>query len=99
MAACRAEHGKSAGRLLGHLQHYRRWIAFGIFAPLLLLLGGTLMIALGQPIVEQGWLRLIFRTVVAATVVTVSLSYFRALPDEPLRSPPSTPQPLPVGNG
>lgn len=87
LAACRQQHANSAGRLLAHLHRYRVLIALGIFVPLSLLLGGTLLRSAGVWAVEHAWLSQTFRLVVASTVLLVSLTYFSSSPAAVHRSP------------
>jgi len=88
LAACGEAHGALAGRFLTFVSRRRAWIAAGIFAPLALLLIATAALALGHPFLAPAWNRLQFRTIVALTVVSVSLAYRTiARPQAPLVSP------------
>jgi hypothetical protein len=88
LAACGAAHADLAGRFLTFVERRRAWIALGIFLPLALLLVGTAALALGHPFIAHDGNRLQFRTIVALTVVGVSLAYRTVpAPAAPLRSP------------
>jgi len=88
LAACGPAHADLAGRFLTFVARRRAWIALGIFPPLALLILGTAALALGHPFIAHAWNRFQFRTIVALTVVGVSLAY-RSVPTPaaPLRSP------------
>lgn len=88
LAACGEAHAALAGRFLTFVARRRVWIAIGIFAPLALLLLGTAALALGHPFIAHGWNKIQFRTIVALTVVGVSVGYRSvSAPAAPLRSP------------
>jgi hypothetical protein len=86
-AACRKDHGLLARRFFGFVNRRRMAIAAGIFAPLGLLLGGTLLRAVGVDALPHGANALQFKVIVAATVVAVSLAYRVSAPADPSRSP------------
>ena len=88
VAACSPAHRDLAARFLTFIVRYRVPIAFGIFVPLLVLLGASLALGAGRPLLPQAWNTWQFKTVVAFTVVLTSLAY-RTIqrPVEPLRSP------------
>jgi hypothetical protein len=91
-AACNTSHEVLARQFLGLVHRYRVAIRLGIFVPLAILLGGTLLSALGFRSLPLGLNALQFRVVVASTVVLVSLVY---------RSSPPSPNPqsaFPVHN-
>ncbi len=79
MAACGAAHRSRASRFLQFAEKFRPLLAAGIFIPLLLLLLGTLAIAIGRAFLAHETNVLIFRTVVATTVVGASVGW-RAMP-------------------
>jgi hypothetical protein len=88
MSACGDEHRLRIGRFLTFLERFRVPLGLGIFVPLLLLLGGSLARALGQPLLPHELNALQFRTVVALTVVGVSVAYMAvSSPVEPLACP------------
>jgi len=72
---CGNDHRESADRFLSLVARFRGPIALGIFLPLLLLLAGTLFEAAGRTLISHEWNRIQFRTIVAVTVVSVSLAY------------------------
>jgi len=77
LRACDGEHHDRIGRFLTFVAKYSLAIAAGIFVPLLVLLAGTLMIAVGHPVIPNELNRLQFRLIVAITVVGTSLGYLR----------------------
>ncbi len=88
LAACDVAHRRLAGRFLTFVARFRPAIAFGIFAPLVVLLAGTAALALGRPLISHEWNRVQFRALVAATVVGVSVGYLAVKdPVEPLTCP------------
>lgn len=87
LAACSAAHAERSARFLTFVERHRGWIALGIFAPLALLLGNTLALALGRPFLEHELARTIFRATVALTVVVTSLAWFATPPARRLRCP------------
>jgi hypothetical protein len=91
-AACSASHEQSARQFFGFVHRSRLVVGAGIFAPLALLLAGTLLRALGTASIPQEANALQFRVVAAVTVVLASL-LFRASP--PVSDPRSV---FPVHN-
>jgi hypothetical protein len=87
LTTCSPDHRREASRFLSHVQRYRSAIGLGIFVPLAALLIGTLGAAFGQCWVEHDTLALTFRTLVAATVLLVSLTYYATPIKEPLCFP------------
>jgi hypothetical protein len=97
MTACSESHEALIGRFLGFVFRFRLVIGFGIFAPLAWLVVASLASAAGWPLLAHGTNTLIFRVVVAATVVLASLLPFyptsvdrgprSASPDSPPRCP------------
>jgi hypothetical protein len=85
-AVCREEHGRFIRQFFGFVERNRYAIAAGIFGPLALLMGGTLLRALGSDAIPHAVNALQFRVIVAATVVAVSLAYRALPPPEHLRS-------------
>lgn len=81
-AACDTSHEVLARQFLGFVHRHRVAIRLGIFVPLAILLGGTLLSALGFRSLPHWLNALQFRVIVAATVVLVSLVY-RAAPPSP----------------
>jgi hypothetical protein len=75
MAACGPKHLDLCGRFLTFVARARPLIAAGIFVPLALLVAGALAEAAGRPFISHERNVLIFRTVVATTVVGTSLAY------------------------
>jgi hypothetical protein len=86
LGACTAAHADLARRFFGFTARYRVPIALGIFVPLIVLLGGTLVRALGLDVIAHPLNALVFRVVVAATVVTASFAYASAAPAAPARA-------------
>jgi hypothetical protein len=80
--ACDASHERLARQFFGFVARHRAAIAAGIFAPLAVLLAGTLAAALGFSLLPHEFNALQFRVIVAATVVLVSLA-FRWSPPSP----------------
>jgi hypothetical protein len=81
-AACDTSHERLARQFLGFVHRHRVALRLGIFVPLAVLLGGTLLGALGVRSLPRGLNDLQFRVIVASTVVLVSLAY-RATPPSP----------------
>ncbi len=81
-AVCNDAHGRLVRQFLGFVHRHRVAIRLGIFVPLAMLLGGTLLSTLGSRSLPHGLNALQFRVIVAATVVLVSLVY-RAAPPSP----------------
>jgi hypothetical protein len=74
MRACSDHHAAMARRFLGFVFRFRIPIALGIFAPLAWLLAASLADAAGHPVLPRETNALVFRVVVASTVVLASLS-------------------------
>jgi hypothetical protein len=85
-AACDTSHERLARQFLGFVHLRRVAIRVGIFVPLAILLGGTLIGALGFTSLPHGLNALQFRVIVASTVVLVSLVYRSAPPSPHPRS-------------
>lgn len=85
-AVCGEAHGRRARQFLGFVEQHRAAVAAGIFAPLALLLGGTLLRALGLEALPHAANASQFRVIVAATVVLVSLAYRGSPPAAAARS-------------
>ncbi|HEX7486463.1 MAG TPA: hypothetical protein VF332_09940 [Vicinamibacterales bacterium] len=89
MTACSNAHADLIGRFLGFVFHYRIAIALGIGLPLSWLIVASLASAAGHPLLPHDTTALIFRVLVAATVVTASivpfLRPFSILPPSPFR--------------
>jgi hypothetical protein len=71
MSACSAEHASLVARFLRCLQRWRLPIGTGIFLPLAWLLLASLAAAAGAPILPHDVNALLFRVVVAVTLVSV----------------------------
>lgn len=91
MRACSDHHAAMARRFLGFVFRFEVLIAAGIFAPLAWLLAASLAVAAGHPLLPHETNALVFRVVVAATVVVASLSPLgpagAELTDAPTRCP------------
>lgn len=101
MNACSDAHAALVARFLGFVVRFRIPVALGIFGPLAWLIVASLSAAAGRPLLPHDTNALIFRVVVAATVVTASLAplvgqaFFRHVPfsaqsvpfGQPLRCP------------
>jgi hypothetical protein len=87
LAACCAAHRDHAARFLTFISRRRAPIGAGIFVPLLLLLSGSLALAVGRPFLPHEWNTWQFKTIVAFTVVLTSIAYRFSAIAEPLRSP------------
>ena len=72
--ACSIEHAALARRFLDVVVRFRVPIAVGIFAPLAWLVAASLASAFGHPLVPHRINALVFRVVVAATVLVTSLA-------------------------
>lgn len=85
MSACRAQHMEFLARFFTFVDRFKVPIAAGIFAPLLLLLTGTLFLAFGRPFISREMNALQFRTIVALTVAGTSVAYLTVRrPAQPL---------------
>jgi hypothetical protein len=80
--ACGTSHERLARQFLGFVHRHRVALRLGIFVPLAVLVGGTLIGALGFGSLPHHLLALQFRVIVASTVVPVSLLY-RLTPPSP----------------
>jgi hypothetical protein len=90
MTACSESHASLVARFLGVLFRFRALIGLGIFLPLAWLVVASLAAAAGWPLVAHDTNALVFRLVVAATVVSASIVPFvfaPAQPEPPLRCP------------
>jgi hypothetical protein len=85
-AACDTSHERLARQFMGFVHRHRVAIRLGIFVPLAILLGGTLIGALGFRSLPHLLNALQFRVIVASTVVLVSLAYRSAPPSPNPRS-------------
>jgi len=86
-AVCSGAHERLVRQFFGFVGRHRVTIGIGIFAPLALLLLGTLLRALGAASLSHGANAQQFRVIVAATVVLVSFAYRSSAPAEHPRSP------------
>jgi hypothetical protein len=84
--ACNDAHARSARQFFGFADRYRIALQFGIFAPLALLLAGSLLEAAGLTLLPHEVRARQFRVIVAATVVLASVLYRAAPPAEQPRS-------------
>jgi hypothetical protein len=75
LRACGVAHRDRIGRFFTFVFRYRIPIALGIFVPLFVLLAGTLMVAVGRPVIALEMNRFQFRLIVAITVLATSLAY------------------------
>ncbi len=92
--ACSERHAELARRFLGFVFMFRVPIAVGIFAPLAWLLAASLAAAAGRPLLPHETNALVFRVVVAATVVVASCSPFMPGGAEHSDAPAHCPFPL-----
>jgi hypothetical protein len=76
MNACSGPHAGHVARFLRFVDRFRAPIAAGIFLPLAWLIVASLAAAAGWPLLPHATNALIFRVVVAATVVSASLFPF-----------------------
>jgi hypothetical protein len=74
MHACSDRHAALTRRFLAFVFRFRLPIALGIFAPLAWLIAASLAAAVRHPLLPHGTNALLFRVVVAATVVVASLA-------------------------
>lgn len=79
MQACSEEHAASIRRFLAFVFRFRLPIALGIFVPLAWLVGASCAAAAGHVLLPHATTALLFRVVVAATVLVASLA--PVLPD------------------
>jgi hypothetical protein len=75
VAACGPVHLGGTTRFLTFVARYRAPIAAGIFIPLVVLLGASLALAVGHPVLPREWTAWQFKTIVAFTVVFTSFAY------------------------
>jgi hypothetical protein len=94
MRACSDHHEAMARRFLGFVSRFRVPIALGIFVPLAWLLAASLADAAGHPVLPRETNTLVFRLVVASTVVLASLSPLLPAGAEHRVSPARCPFPL-----
>jgi hypothetical protein len=90
MTACSEAHATLVAQFLGFVFRFRAVIGLGIFVPLAWLVVASLAVAAGWPLLPHPTNALVFRVVVAATVVAASIAPFlSALPasEPPLRCP------------
>ena len=74
MTACSESHATLVAKFLGVASRFRVPIAAGIFLPLAWLLLASLASAAGRPLAAHDTVALVFRLVVAATVVAASMA-------------------------
>ena len=90
MTACSESHAALIARFLGFVFRFRALIGLGIFVPLAWLVIASLAAAAGWPLLPHATNALVFRVVVAATVVSASIAPFVLAPsarEGPLRCP------------
>jgi hypothetical protein len=85
-AACGGSHARLARQFFGFAHEHRIAIGLGVFAPLALLLTGTLLRAAGATVLPHEANALQFRVIVASTVVLVSFLFRTAPPAAHARS-------------
>jgi hypothetical protein len=85
MTACSESHATLVARFLGFLFRFRALIGLGIFLPLAWLILASLAAAAGWPLLPHATNALLFRVVVAATVVSASIIPFVLAPSGPQR--------------
>jgi hypothetical protein len=83
LRACDGAHRDRIARFLTFVARRRLPIAAGIFLPLGVLLGGSLLAAAGHPVIPHAWNALQFRTLVAITVVGTSIGYLSVREADP----------------
>lgn len=76
MTACSDAHAALVARFLGFVVRFRIPVALGIFGPLAWLIVASLSAAAGRPLLPHDTNALVFRVVVALTVVVASLAPF-----------------------
>jgi len=89
MNACSNAHAALVARLLGFVFRFRIPVALGVFVPLAWLIVASLSAAAGHPLSSHDTNALVFRVVVALTVVITSLAPFMGQTSSD-RSPAST---------
>jgi hypothetical protein len=91
MRACSDRHAALTRRFLAFVFRFRLPVALGIFAPLAWLIAASLAAAAGHPLLPYETSALLFRVIVAATVVVSSLAPWlpemAARADVPVRCP------------
>ncbi len=90
MTACSEPHAALAAKFFGFAFRFRIVIGLGIFVPLAWLVLASLTAAAGRSLLPRATNALVFRVVVAATVVSASIAPFAfspSAPEPPLRSP------------
>jgi hypothetical protein len=90
MTACSEPHATLLARFFGFLFRFRALIGLGIFVPLAWLVVASLAAAAGWPLLPHATNALVFRVVVATTVVSASIAPFVSAshaPEPPLRCP------------
>jgi hypothetical protein len=90
MTACSEFHATLVAKFLGFVFRFRIVIGLGIFVPLTWLIVASLAEAAGLPLLSHDTNALVFRLVVAATVVAASIAPFVVAfpaPEPPLRCP------------
>jgi len=90
MTACSESHATQTARFLGFVFRFRALIGLGIFLPLAWLVITSLAAAAGWPLLPHATNALLFRVVVATTVVAASIAPFAiacSAPALPLRCP------------
>jgi hypothetical protein len=93
MTACSESHAARVARFLGFLFRFRALIGLGIFLPLAWLVIASLAAAAGWPLLPHAANALVFRVVVAATVVGASIAPFVPPPAFGLRRGKPAPAP------
>ena len=93
MTACSESHATQTARFLGFVFRFRALIGLGIFLPLAWLVITSLAAAAGWPLLPHATNALVFRVVVAATVVTASIAPFAPPPPFGLRRGKPAPAP------
>lgn len=93
MTACSESHATLTARFLGFLFRFRVLIGLGIFLPLAWLILASLSSATGWPLLPHETNALIFRVVVASTVVSASIVPFVPPPPVGLRRGKPAPAP------
>jgi hypothetical protein len=90
MTACSESHAALVTKFFGFVFRFRIVIGLGIFLPLAWLVVASLTAAAGRPLLPHATNALVFRVVVAATVVSASIAPFAfasSAPEAPLRCP------------
>jgi hypothetical protein len=85
MTACSEAHATRLAQFLGFIFRFRAPIGLGIFLPLAWLVIASLAAAAGSPLLPHATNALVFRVVVAATVVAASIAPFAPPPPVGLR--------------